>query len=162
MTEESHGVWYYQQVELGYNYRLTDIHAALGLSQLRRIDGFVERRQNLAERYDVLLAGMPVQALVRNRFGRSALHLYVVQIPEAVLPGSKRKLFDDMRQKGVGVNLHYIPIHMQPYYAKRGFRIGMFPQAEAYYRRAMTLPLYPGLTDAQQIRVVDVLRESLG
>jgi UDP-4-amino-4,6-dideoxy-N-acetyl-beta-L-altrosamine transaminase len=162
MTEESHGPWYYQQVELGFNYRLTDIHAALGVSQLRRIDDFVERRQTLAERYDTLLAGMPVQALARNRFGRSALHLYVVQIPETVLPGGKRKLFDDMRQKGVGVNLHYIPIHMQPYYAKLGFRIGMFPQAEAYYRRAMTLPLYPGLTDAQQVLVVDALQESLG
>ncbi len=158
MTEESHGAWYYQQLELGFNYRITDLQAALGLSQLARLDDFLVRRQALAARYQQLLAGLPVGVQAPQAEAESAWHLFVVRLQGDNLQRSHREVFDGMRAAGVGVNLHYIPIHLQPYYRELGFKPGDFPQAEAYYAGALSLPMYPGLSDAQQDHVVDSLR----
>ena len=158
MTEESHGAWYYQQLELGFNYRITDLQAALGLSQLARLDDFLVRRQALAARYQQLLAGLPVSVQAPQAEAESAWHLFVVRLQGDNLQRSHREVFDGMRAAGVGVNLHYIPIHLQPYYRELGFKPGDFPQAEAYYAGALSLPMYPGLSDAQQDHVVDSLR----
>lgn len=158
MTEESHGAWYYQQLELGFNYRITDLQAALGLSQLARLDDFLVRRQALASRYQQLLTGLPVSVQAPQAEAESAWHLFVVRLQGDHLQRSHREVFDGMRAAGVGVNLHYIPIHLQPYYRELGFKPGDFPQAEAYYAGALSLPMYPGLSDAQQDHVVDSLR----
>jgi len=157
MTRPSEGPWYYEQVGLGFNYRMTDLQAALGLAQLPRLEAFVGRRHALAARYDRLLAGWPLKTQKRDPANRSALHLYVVRID----PDRRRGVFDAMRAAGIGVNVHYIPIHLQPWYRDRGFREGMFPEAEAYYRGALTLPLYPDLTEKDQDRIVAALAEAL-
>ena len=160
MREPAEGPWSYQQVALGFNYRLTDLQAALGESQLQRVGSFVGRRQALAKQYDALLSDVEVTPLVRNRHGRSALHLYVVRLADSA--ADRRKLvFEKMRAAGVGVNIHYIPIHTQPFFKDLGFAGGMFPGAEAYYATAMTLPLHPGLTPAEQQTVHDALKEAL-
>ena len=153
---ELEGPWYYQQLELGFNYRLTDIQAALGHSQLQRLDDYVARRQHLATRYDRMLAALPLRLPYRDPAHRSALHLYPVQVP-----GDRRRVFDALRQAGIGVNVHYIPVHTQPDYARFGFQRGDFPVAEAYYERAISLPLYPLLTEAEQDQVVAALRDAL-
>ncbi len=160
MDEASHGGWYYQQTELGFNYRMCDIQAALGLSQMRRLDEFLERRRQLAARYQRLLADLPLQLPAPQAGAHSAWHLYVVRLREQ-LEGRHRAVFDGMRAAGINVNLHYIPIHLQPYYRDLGFAHGDFPEAERYYRQAITLPLYPDLSEAQQDRVVAVLAELL-
>lgn len=147
MAGPSEGGWYYEQVELGYNYRMTDIQAALGASQLTRIDEFVTRRHALADQYDVRLAGLPLACPTRSDEGRSALHLYVIQLADA---GRRRAVFDGLRAARIGVNVHYIPIHLQPYYQKLGFRRGDFPVAEDYYSRAISIPMHPQL-DAEGI-----------
>ena len=157
MTEPTHGGWYYQQTELGFNYRMCDVQAALGLSQLRRLDEFLDRRRALAARYQRLLADLPLQLPAGQAQAESAWHLYVVRLP-AALESSHRAVFEGMRAAGIMVNLHYIPIHLQPYYRALGFAPGDFPEAERYYRQAITLPLYPDLSDAQQDRVVQTLR----
>ncbi|PWR24047.1 UDP-4-amino-4,6-dideoxy-N-acetyl-beta-L-altrosamine transaminase [Zavarzinia compransoris] len=154
MSHAPDGPWYYQQVELGFNYRLTDLQAALGLSQLARLDGYVARRHALAERYDRLLAGLPVTAPCRHGDAYSAFHLYVVRLAPDL---DRRRVFEAMRAAGIGVNVHYIPVHTQPWYRAQGFRDGDFPLAEAYYRSALTLPLYPTLTEDEQDRVVAAL-----
>lgn len=160
MSEASHGGWYYQQTELGFNYRMCDIQAALGLSQLRRLDEFLDRRRQLAARYERLLADLPLQLPTAQPGAHSAWHLYVVRL-HASLEGRHRAVFDGMRAAGINVNLHYIPIHLQPYYRDLGFADGDFPEAERYYRQAITLPLYPDLGEAQQDRVVAVFAELL-
>jgi len=157
MTEPAHGGWYYQQTELGFNYRMCDVQAALGLSQLRRLDEFLARRRYLAARYQRLLADLPLQLPVAQERAESAWHLYVVRLDER-LEHAHRAVFDGMRAAGIQVNLHYIPIHLQPYYRDLGFAPGDFPEAERYYRQAITLPLFPDLGDAQQERVVETLR----
>ena len=158
MTEDSHGAWYYQQLELGFNYRITDIQAALGLSQLARLDDFLDRRRALAARYQTLLANLPVSLQAPQPDAESAWHLFVVRLQVDRIRRSHREVFDGMRAAGVGVNLHYIPIHLQPYYRELGFKPGDFPQAEGYYAGALSLPMYPGLSEAQQDHVVDSLR----
>jgi UDP-4-keto-6-deoxy-N-acetylglucosamine 4-aminotransferase len=158
MTEDSHGAWYYQQLELGLNYRITDLQAALGLSQLARLDDFLDRRRALAARYQALLATLPVSLQAPQAEAESAWHLFVVRLQVDSLRRSHREIFDGMRAAGVGVNLHYIPIHLQPYYRELGFKPGDFPQAEGYYAGALSLPMYPGLSEAQQDQVVDSLR----
>lgn len=160
MTEPAHGGWYYQQTELGFNYRMCDIQAALGLSQLRRLDDFLDRRRALAVRYQRLLADLPLQLPVAQAQAESAWHLYVVRLHPG-LEARHRRVFEALREAGIGVNLHYIPIHLQPYYCELGFAEGDFPEAERYYRQAITLPLYPDLTDLQQDHVVDTLRQVL-
>lgn len=155
MTGESEGLWYYQQVALGFNYRLTDIQAALGKSQLQRLGDFTRRRAALAARYDALLADLPLTPQQRPAEVMSAHHLYVVRLDEAI---DRRRVYDELRVAGIGSAVHYIPVHTQPYYRQLGFYPGQFPRAEAYYQHALTLPLYPGLTEQEQVSVVSALR----
>jgi dTDP-4-amino-4,6-dideoxygalactose transaminase len=158
MTHAPDGPWYYQQISLGYNYRMTELQAALGLSQLARLDAFVARRRELAARYDRMLGNLPLQRPAPAADVDSAWHLYVVR----VAAGRHLQVFSALRADGIGVNLHYIPVHTQPYYRAMGFAPGQFPQAEAYYAEAISIPLYAGLTDADQDRVGAALRRALG
>ena len=160
MTHEPDGAWYYQQIELGYNYRMTELQAALGVSQMTRLDEFVARRHALADRYDALLADLPLTLPHRNPNNRSALHLYPVQVqPES--GKTRQQVFDYLRAHGIGANVHYIPVHTQPYYRQRfGFAHGDFPAAEAYYARAISLPLYFSLREDEQDSVVATLKQA--
>ncbi|HJV67913.1 UDP-4-amino-4,6-dideoxy-N-acetyl-beta-L-altrosamine transaminase [Ideonella sp.] len=162
MVGEPDGPWYYEQIELGYNYRLTDLHAALGRSQLDRLGEYVARRAELAERYDALLGDLPLTLPGRRADTSSAWHLYVVRVDEPAGAPPRRTVFDRLRAAGIGVNVHYIPVHWQPYYQALGFRRGQFPQAEAHYAEAISLPLFPLLTDERQDEVVAALRRALG
>lgn len=152
----SHGAWYYEQHSLGLNVRMTELQAALGLSQLGRLDYMQARREALADRYDSLLARLPLRLPPRRDDRRSAWHLYAVEIE-----GQRDAAFAALRETGIGANVHYIPIHTQPFYRRLGFASGDFPAAERYYARTLSLPLFPALTHAQQDRVVDVLRSVL-
>jgi UDP-4-amino-4,6-dideoxy-N-acetyl-beta-L-altrosamine transaminase len=156
MTEPAHGPWYYQQIELGFNYRATDIQAALGVSQLARLDGFLARRRALAAAYSQTLAGLPLALPTQQPGAESAWHLYVVRVPER-----RDEVFAALRSAGIGVNVHYIPVHLQPFYRQLGFRPGDFPEAEAYYAQALSLPLYPGLEDAEQQYITHTLANAL-
>lgn len=151
------GPWYYEQQALGFNYRLTDLQAALGISQLKRADSMVARRRELAARYDRALASLPVTTPVQGAVGLSSWHLYVIRLHLDALRKSRLEVFNALRTAGIGVNVHYIPVHLQPYFRKRGFKPGDFPVAEQYYREAITLPLYSGLADAQQDFVIETL-----
>ena len=159
MTEPSHGPWYYQQTELGFNYRITDLQAALGLSQLDKLDAFIARRRQLAARYDRLLADLPLTLPQAQEQAQSAWHLYVVRLQPERIRRTHREVFEALREAGVGVNLHYIPVHLQPYYRDLGFAAGDFPEAERYYGEAISLPLFPALDDEQQTYVVEQLRQ---
>ncbi|MCP1480168.1 UDP-4-amino-4,6-dideoxy-N-acetyl-beta-L-altrosamine transaminase [Pseudomonas chlororaphis] len=159
MTELSHGPWYYQQTELGFNYRITDLQAALGLSQLDKLDAFIARRRQLAARYDRLLADLPLTLPQAQEQAQSAWHLYVVRLQPERIRRTHREVFEALREAGVGVNLHYIPVHLQPYYRDLGFAAGDFPEAERYYGEAISLPLFPALDDEQQTYVVEQLRQ---
>ena len=161
MVSGSEGPWYYEQTELGFNYRLTDIAAALGLSQLGSLGRFLERREELAERYDTLLEDLPVIRPTRAPGRRSSWHLYVVQLDDRHTDVGRRAVFEAMRSRGIGVNVHYIPVHLQPYYRALGFSRGYCPEAERYYARALSLPIFPGLSDADQDVVVRALGEAL-
>jgi dTDP-4-amino-4,6-dideoxygalactose transaminase len=161
MQGESHGAWYYEQLELGFNYRMTDIQATLGASQMQRLDEFVERRQFLAQRYDKLLKDLPLTLPWQHPDTNSSWHLYVIRLNLGKINKTHRQVFDQLRQVGIGVNLHYIPVHMQPYYQQIGFQERDFPKAENYYQEAMSLPLYYGLTESDQIRVVEMLNKIL-
>jgi UDP-4-amino-4,6-dideoxy-N-acetyl-beta-L-altrosamine transaminase len=154
MVGESHGPWYYQQIELGLNYRITDLQAALGTSQLKRIDAFLDRRHQIADRYDVELAHLPLKLPVRESGRRSALHLYVIQLNNS---SRRLEIFEAMRAAGIGVNVHYIPIHTQAYYRGLGFNPGDFPVSEDYYAAAISIPMHAGMTDADIDRVVGTL-----
>ncbi|MBB1613372.1 UDP-4-amino-4,6-dideoxy-N-acetyl-beta-L-altrosamine transaminase [Pseudomonas sp. UMC65] len=158
MVGQSHGPWYYQQVELGFNYRMTDLQAALGRSQLNKLPGFLQRRRYLAERYQHLLQSLPLSLPQAQPDAHSAWHLYVVRLQLQHIKHSHREVFEGLRKAGIGVNLHYIPVHLQPYYRDLGFAEGDFPEAERYYAQAVSLPMYPGLTDDQQDYVVQQLR----
>lgn len=157
MEGEPEGPWYYQQVELGYNYRMTDMQAALGSSQMTRLDAFIARRRELAARYDRLLAGLPLLLPAQATGQASAWHLYVVQSTKLPRAG----LFARLRAAGIGVNVHYIPVHLQPHYRRLGFKPGDLPEAEAYYDRVLSLPMYASLSDEQQDVVVAALRDAL-
>lgn len=152
--------WHYEQQELGYNYRMTDLQAALGLSQLDRLEAYVRRRNELAHRYDKLLKALPLQLPTVLPGSVSAFHLYVVRVKEGGA-ANRRRVFDGLRKKGIGVNVHYTPVHLQPYYRRLGFKPGQLSEAEAYGDTAITLPLYPTLTEAQQDEVAAALRELL-
>ena len=154
MREESHGPWYYQQLELGFNYRMTDIQAALGASQMQRLDEFVKRRRFLAERYNQLLQDLPLVLPWQHPDTESSWHLYVIRLKLNKISKSHRQVFEDLRQAKIGVNLHYIPVHTQPYYKQLGFKWGDFPQAEQYYREAISIPIYYGLTEENQKAIV--------
>lgn len=160
MTTQDEGAWYYEQIALGLNYRITDMQCALGLSQLNLLDEFVEKRNALARRYNEALADLPLKLPLVTENNYSAFHLYMIQVlPEASL--SRRELFDHLRANNIGVNVHYIPVHTQPYYQKLGFKQGDFPCSEAYYSQAITLPLFPGLTNEGFDRITSVLHEAL-
>jgi dTDP-4-amino-4,6-dideoxygalactose transaminase len=158
MTHEPDGPWYYQQVELGYNYRMTELQAALGISQMARLDTFVCRRHELASRYDTLLKDLPVTTPWQHPDSFSGLHLYVIRLQLTKMKNDHREVFEGLREQGIGVNLHYIPVHTQPYYQNMGFKHGDYPEAERYYDEAISLPMYQGLTDDQQDEVVRVLK----
>lgn len=153
--------WYYEQQVLGFNYRMTDIQAALGRSQLNRLEAFVERRNALAQEYQSALAGLPLQLPEVSSGNRSAYHLYVVRLQLQRISRTHRQVFEELRQHGIGVNLHYMPVYLQPYYRKLGFAPGLCAEAERYANEAITLPLYPGLTNEQLLHVTQTLREVL-
>lgn len=162
LKNATHGPWYYEQQYLGFNYRMTDIQAALGVSQMNRLDEFVARRHELADRYDELLADLPVVTPWRAPEGRSSLHLYVIKLMTDEITKTHRQVFEDFRAAGIGVNLHYIPVYLQPFYAALGFRPGLCPEAERYYSEAISLPMYPDLSMTQQDVVVRELSKSIG
>ena len=159
MTQPADGAWYYQQVDLGFNYRMTELQAALGLSQLTRLDEYIEQRHALARRYHQALAALPLTLPQQHPDAYSAYHLYVVRLHDA---SRRRAVFDALRQDGIGVNVHYIPVHTQPYYRQRfGFKLGDFAEAERYYQAALSLPMYPQLSDVDFEQVCDSLRRVL-
>ncbi len=161
MEGESHGGWYYQQVDLGFNYRMTELQAALGVSQMHRLDDFVAARHHLADRYNQLLKSLPVVLPYQLENTYSGLHLYVIRLQLDKLSLTHKEVFDALRDKGIGVNLHYIPVHTQPYYEKLGFSEGDFPESERYYREAISLPMFHAMNEEQQDTVVQVLTEIL-
>ncbi|WP_348815916.1 UDP-4-amino-4,6-dideoxy-N-acetyl-beta-L-altrosamine transaminase [Halomonas sp. H10-59] len=161
MTHEADGPWYYQQVDLGFNYRMTELQAALGVTQLERLDSYVAARHSLAVRYDRLLSALPLTTPWQHPDSYSGRHLYVIRLELASINKSQRQVFETMRALGIGVNIHYIPVHTQPYYQGLGFKSGDFPEAERYYAEAISLPLYPTMTETQQDEVVEALRRAL-
>lgn len=161
MEGESHGGWYYQQVELGYNYRMTELQAALGVTQMQRLERFVSARHKLAKRYNELLKDLPVTVPYQLENTYSGLHLYVIRLQLDNIALSHREVFESLRESGVGVNLHYIPVHTQPYYQHMGFKQGDFPESERYYQEAISLPMFHGMSLEQQDTVVKVLSDIL-
>jgi UDP-4-amino-4,6-dideoxy-N-acetyl-beta-L-altrosamine transaminase len=161
MTHEADGPWYYQQVGLGFNYRMTDLQAALGVSQMQRLDAYVARRHELARRYNHLFANLPITTPWQHPDSYSALHLYVIRLRLDRIRKSHRQVFEAMREQGIGVNLHYIPVHSQPHYQRMGFKVGEYPQAERYYAEAISLPMFSALSDSQQDEVLLALRKAL-
>lgn len=154
MTCDSEGPWFYQQIELGFNYRLTDLQAALGLSQMDRLQPYVAQRNQLANRYDELLSALPVTTPLQSPESYSSRHLYVIRIQLEKVKKSQREIFDTLRARGIEVNLHYIPIYKHPYYQRMGFNASDFPQSQQYYSEALSLPMYATLSESQQDRVV--------
>lgn len=161
MTHDADGPWYYQQLELGFNYRMTELQAALGISQMGRLDDFVARRHQLARRYDDALRDLPVVTPWQHPDSYSALHLYVIRLQLDRIGKSHREVFESLRNQGIGVNLHYIPVHTQPYYQRMGFKPGDYPEAERYYAEAISLPIYPAMTEEQQNQVIAALARTI-
>ena len=161
MTQPMDGPWYYQQVALGFNYRMTDLQAALGVSQMTRLNQYVERRHEIAQRYNTLLENLPLTLPWQHPDSYSAYHLYVIRLQSDKLQCSHLQVFEALRAKDIIVNLHYIPVHTQPYYQQMGFKAGDFPEAERYYREAISIPMHPTLTDAELQFVASSLREAM-
>lgn len=161
MTQPMDGPWYYQQVALGYNYRMTDIQAALGVSQMTRLNQYVARRHEIAQRYDALLADLPLTLPWQHPDSYSAYHLYVIRLKLDQIVSTHRQVFEALRGADIMVNLHYIPVHTQPYYQQMGFKHGDYPEAERYYREAISIPMHPTLTEAEQDEVIRVLISAL-
>lgn len=158
MTHEPDGPWYYQQIDLGLNYRMTEMQAALGLSQMGRLEQFVAHRHLLAERYDAALSDFPLSTPWRHPNSYSAFHLYIIALDD---PTCHRPIFEALRAQGIGVNLHYIPVHLQPYYRNMGFSPGDFPASEDYYRRAISIPIFGTMEETQQDKVIGALESVL-
>lgn len=150
-------IWNYQQIELGFNYRMTDIQAALGLSQMQRLDEFVSRRHEIAERYDSELRSLPITTPHQASDTYSSYHLYPIRISGAESGKTQRQVYDALWQNGVAANLHYIPVHRQPYYESLGFKAGDFPEAEGFHREVISIPMYPMLDPPQQTAVIAAL-----
>ena len=161
MTHVADGPWYYQQTELGFNYRMTDIQAALGLSQMKRLNEFVSKRHTIAKRYNKLLMSFPVITPWQHEDNYSGMHLYIIRINLEKIKNSHRQVFEILREGGIGVNLHYIPVYTQPYYEKIGFNKNDFPEANNYYAAAISLPMHPGLTLEEQDKVILALSKAL-
>ncbi|MGM0429482.1 MAG: UDP-4-amino-4,6-dideoxy-N-acetyl-beta-L-altrosamine transaminase [Pseudomonadota bacterium] len=161
MTQEPDGPWYYEQIDLGFNYRMTELQAALGLSQLKRLDEYVARRHALATRYCSLLNTLPVTLPRQHPDSYSGLHLYVIRLNLSQISVSHRNVFESLRAQGIAVNLHYIPVHTQPYYQQFGFKANDFPEAMSYYREAISLPMYPTLSENEQNEVVEALKKAM-
>jgi UDP-4-amino-4,6-dideoxy-N-acetyl-beta-L-altrosamine transaminase len=158
MTHEADGPWYYQQIDLGFNYRMTELQAALGVTQMERLDQYVARRHQLARRYDDLLTDLPVTTPWQHADSYSGLHLYVIRLQLDQIQKTHRQVFESLREQGIGVNLHYIPVHMQPHYERMGFEPADFPQAQVYYKEAISIPMFQTMTDEQQDEVIAALR----
>ena len=161
MNEQSHGGWYYQQVELGFNYRMTEMQAALGVSQMTRLHDFVAKRNELAATYDELLKDLPLITPKQIDDSYSGRHLYVIRLKLNEISLSHKEVFEKLRKKSIGVNLHYIPVHTQPYYTNMGFKLNDFPLSEKYYSEAISIPLFHTMSKAQQKEVVTVLTQVL-
>lgn len=161
MTHEADGPWYYQQIDLGFNYRMTELQAALGVSQMTRLDQYVSRRHKLARRYDNLLASLPITLPWQHPDTYSGLHLYVIRLQLNKIKNSHRQIFESLRESGIGVNLHYIPLHTQPHYQRMGFKTGDFPQSESYYTEAISLPMFQTMSEAQQDHVIATLYKTI-
>ena len=161
MTKAADGPWYYQQIELGYNYRMTELQAALGLSQMQRLEAFVIKRHELASRYDNLLHDLPITLPWQHPDSYSARHLYVIRLQLEQINITHLDVFNALRAAGIQANLHYIPVHMQPYYQKMGFASGQFPEAEKYYKEAISIPLFSAMTEGQQDTVCSTLKTIL-
>jgi UDP-4-amino-4,6-dideoxy-N-acetyl-beta-L-altrosamine transaminase len=162
MTHASDGPWYYQQIDLGWNYRITDIQAALGISQMGRLKRFIDARQKIAAYYDENLRHLPITIPWQHPHSKSSYHLYIIRLKLERVKKSHRQVFESLREQGIIVNLHYIPVHTQPYYQGLGFAQGMFPESEMYYREAISLPIFPDLTENDLQRVVSALEKALG
>lgn len=154
-------IWNYQQLELGFNYRMTELQAALGLSQLQQLDAFVQKRHAIASRYNEALQHLPLVCPQQHRDSYSSYHLYPVQVPISEQHPTQQQVYQTLREAGVLVNLHYIPVYLQPFYAAMGFQRGHCPNAEIYFKQALSIPMYASLTEAQQLHVVDVLTKAL-
>lgn len=161
MEHSSEGSWYYEQQELGFNFRMTEMQAALGLSQLQRLPEMHQRRKALADRYDRLLSNSPLRLPPRSKDRDSSWHLYAIELDEGRTEVTRSYLFAKLREADIGVNVHYIPIHTQPYYRRLGFKLGDFPNSERYYSRAISIPLFPRMSETQQDRVVNVISSVL-
>ena len=161
MSNLSKGDWYYQQVDLGFNYRMTELQAALGVSQMQRLDKFVTQRHILQKRYDLLLNDLAIIKPYQDQDSYSALHLYPIQVDLDSVDKSREKIFNELREAGISVNVHYIPIHTHPYYQQLGFKVGDFPNSESYYNRAISIPLFHAMTLGQQDEVVNNLKNIL-
>ncbi|MBL4909647.1 MAG: UDP-4-amino-4,6-dideoxy-N-acetyl-beta-L-altrosamine transaminase [Alteromonadaceae bacterium] len=160
MTEPSHGPWYYQQIALGFNYRMTDIQAALGLSQLYRIDSFIEQRNQLAKKYDKAFKETAITPLIADKNCLSAYHLYLILLPQANAEQHKKAIIT-LREQNIFAHVHYIPVHLQPFYQNLGFKLGDFPNAEQYYQQAITLPLHPKITRLEQNYIIEKVKALL-
>lgn len=154
-------IWNYQQIRLGFNYRMTDIQAALGVSQMVLLQAFVEQRHRIAERYDIELSDLPIRLPWQSPDSYSSYHLYPIRVRPEVCGVSQRELYDVLQAAGINVNLHYIPVYRHPYYEAMGFKAGYCPQAEDYFRQALSIPMYPTLTEAEQSHVIQMLTEAL-
>jgi dTDP-4-amino-4,6-dideoxygalactose transaminase len=161
MTSKPEGGWVYEQIELGYNYRITDIQAAIGIAQFNRLDYFLSRRRELVARYDHALTDLPLTRPWQDPDGRSSHHLYPIRLNLDQIGKTRQEIYDNMRRAGIGVQVHYIPVHLQPYYRKLGFHPGQFREAERYYKETLTLPLHSRLSDVDQNRVVEALRMAI-
>ena len=161
MTHSPDGPWYYQQIDLGFNYRMTDIQAALGLSQMQRLDEFVAKRHIIANRYDQMLSGLPVVKPWQHLDSYSGMHLYVIRLQLDKIQKNHCQVFESIREAGIGVNLHYIPVYRQPYYEQLGFKSGYCLEAGRYYAEAFSLPIYPGLSADMQKQVIEALKKAI-
>jgi UDP-4-amino-4,6-dideoxy-N-acetyl-beta-L-altrosamine transaminase len=157
MIQPSHGPWFYDQITLGYNYRMTELQAALGVTQMKRLNEFVSQRHIIARRYDVLLEDLPVVIPFQMDGTYSGLHLYVIRLKLDNITISHKQVFEELRANGIGVNIHYIPVHMHSFYRSMGFKLGDFPESEKYYSEAISLPMYPNFAEEDQNKVVDIL-----
>lgn len=161
MQGESHGGWYYQQVDLGFNYRMTELQAALGVTQMQRLDEFVAARHVLSKRYNEILSALPIVLPYQLEDTYSGLHLFVIRLKVDEISLTHKQVFDALRENGIGVNLHYIPVHTQPYYQSMGFSDGDYPESENYYKEAISLPMFHSMTIEQQDQVKVVLEKVL-